>query len=180
MTDKCIPCMHLYSSVLRRMAVILCHLLLTLLLSGQGLCQCYSESSCAGDVVSSSDQRDCCVSQNGVSYNDAGTCRPCIGMLVMSTSYTQCLTEPVCSVVHGFRQSVYDINEGARLDTDFSLNVVGTTQFSTLAVSGTITSEAAGTASKCHLLYFARLIVCISGCRWLGLPQFDTNSCHKQ
>ena len=130
------------------MAVILCHLLLTLLLSGQGLCQCYSQSSCAGDVVSSLDQRDCCVSQNGLSYNYAGICRPCIGMLVMSTSYTQCLTEPVCSAVHGFRQSVYDVDENDRLDTNFSLNVVGTTAFSTLVVSGTITAEAAGTASK--------------------------------
>ena len=102
MTDKCIPCVHLVillctTGVLRRMAVILCHLLLTLLLSGQGLCQCYSQSSCAGDVVTSSDQRDCCVSQNGLSYNDTGTCTPCIGMLVMSASYTQCLTKPVCS-----------------------------------------------------------------------------------
>ena len=147
------------------MAIILWHLLLTLLLSGQGLCQCYSESSCAGGVVSSLDQRDCCVSQNGLSYNDAGTCRPCIGMLVMSTSYTQCLTEPMCSAVHGFQQSVYDVDEGDRLDTDFSLNVVGTTQLSTLAVSGTITSEVAGTASKCHPLYFACLIVCITCCR---------------
>ena len=75
-----------YIACVEKMAVILCSLLLTLLLSGQGLCQCYSQSSCVGDVVSSSDQRDCCVNQNGLSYNDTGTCRPCIGMLVMSTS----------------------------------------------------------------------------------------------
>ena len=67
----------------KKMAVILCHLLLTLLLSGQGLCQCYSQSSCAGDVVSSSDQRDCCVDQFGSSYNDTGTCRPCIGFIMI-------------------------------------------------------------------------------------------------
>ena len=52
------------------------------------------------------------------------------------------------SAVHGFRQSVYDVDEEGRLDTNFSLNVVGTTPFSTLVVSGTITAEAAGTASK--------------------------------
>ena len=65
------------------MAVILCHLLLTLLLSGQGLCQCYSQSSCAGDVVPSSEQRDCCVNQFGLSYNDTETCRPCLGFIMI-------------------------------------------------------------------------------------------------
>ena len=83
----------------------------------------------------------------------------------MPTSYTQCLTEPVCSVVHGFLQNVFDVDEGARLDTEFALNVVGTTQFSTLVVSGAITAEAAGTASKGHPLHFLCLRVCISCCR---------------
>ena len=54
-------------------------------------------------------------------------------------------------VVHGFRQSVYDVEEGNRLDTEFALNVVGTTQFTTLVVSGTITSEADGTTSQLHI-----------------------------
>ena len=43
---------------------------------------------------------------------------------------------------------MYDVDEDARLETEFALNVVGTTQFPTLVVSGIITSEADGTASK--------------------------------
>ena len=70
-----------YQCIVREMSVRLLYLLYLLsLLSGQGLCQCYSESSCAGDIISSVDQRDCCVFQNGFFYNDTGTCRPCIGM----------------------------------------------------------------------------------------------------
>ena len=43
--------------------------------------------------------------------------------------------------------------EDARLDTVFALNVTGTTQFpGGLVISGTITAEAAGTASKQHPL----------------------------
>ena len=76
-------------------------------------------------------------------------------MLVMSTSYTQCLTEAVCSVVHGFRQSVYDVGEDDYiLDIEFALNVVGTTQFPFgLIVSGTITAEAVDTTSKRRSLW---------------------------
>ena len=73
----------------------------------------------------------------------------------------------MCSAVHGFRQSVYDVDENDRLDAEFALNVVGTTQLSTLVVSGTVTAEAAGTASKWHPLRFICLIVCISCCRWI-------------
>ena len=51
-------------------------------------------------------------------------------------------------VVHGFRQSVYDVEEGNRLDTQFALNVVGTTQLPALDISGTITAEAHGTSSR--------------------------------
>ena len=54
--------------------------------------------------------------------------------------------------VHGFQNAVYDVAEDARLETEFALNVVGTTQFSKLVVSGTITLEADGTASKWHLV----------------------------
>ena len=58
--------------------------------------------------------------------------------------------------VHGFRQEVYVVEENDILDTEFALNVVGTTQFPTgLVVTGTITAEAAGTASKyspCYIL----------------------------
>ena len=54
-------------------------------------------------------------------------------------------------VVHGFRQSVYDVEEGNQLDTEFVLNVVGTTEFQTRVVSGTITAEANGTTSQLHI-----------------------------
>ena len=50
--------------------------------------------------------------------------------------------------VHGFQKAVYDVAEDARLVTEFALNVVGTSQFPTLVVSGIVTSEADGTASK--------------------------------
>ena len=53
----------------------------------------------------------------------------------------------LCSV-HGFRQTVYNVEESGRLYTEFALNVVGTTQFSTLTVSGTITATADGTSSE--------------------------------
>ena len=72
----------------------------------------------------------------------------------------------MCSAVHGFRQSVYDVDEDYRLDTEFALNVVGTTQFPTLVVSGTITAEAAGTASKWCLLKSGMVssphVICLS------------------
>ena len=35
------------------------------------------------DIVSSSDQRDCCVDQFGLSYSDSGACRPCIGFKII-------------------------------------------------------------------------------------------------
>ena len=43
---------------------------------------------------------------------------------------------------------MYDVDEDARLDTDFRLNVKETTAFPGLVIRGTITAEAAGTASK--------------------------------
>ena len=43
---------------------------------------------------------------------------------------------------------MYDVGEGDRLDTDFRLNVKGTTAFPSLIIGGTITAEVAGTASK--------------------------------
>ena len=45
------------------------------------------------------------------------------------------------------------MDEDARLDTEFALNVVGTTPLNTLVVSGTITAEAAGTAGEQHLIH---------------------------
>ena len=58
--------------------------------------------------------------------------------------------------VHGFLQSEYSVTEDDRLDTVFQVNVKGTTQFSTLAMTGTITAQAAGTASNG---YFVLLIL---------------------
>ena len=69
-----------------QMAGTLYLLFLILLLSGEGLCQCYSQLDCEGDVVLSVGQSDCCVNQNGLSFDNVGTCRPCIGML-----YIDCL-----------------------------------------------------------------------------------------
>ena len=43
---------------------------------------------------------------------------------------------------------MYDVDEDARLDTDFRLNVKGMTAFPSLIIRGTVTAEAAGTASK--------------------------------
>ena len=55
----------------------------------------------------------------------------------------------MCFSVHGFLYAVYNIQEdGLAIIVDFRLNVVGTTMFSNLTVGGTITAEAAGTASK--------------------------------
>ena len=57
-------------------------------------------------------------------------------------------------LVHGFRQSVYNVNEGNRLDTQFALNVVGITQLVAFVISGTITAAADGTASEKPVLFF--------------------------
>ena len=43
---------------------------------------------------------------------------------------------------------MYDVDEDDRLDTEFRLNVKGITAFPGLNIRGTITAEAAGTASK--------------------------------
>ena len=76
------------------MAVTWHSLFLILMLSGEGFCQCYSELSCGGTVIPSLDQRDCCILKIGLSYNDAGTCRPCIGVLVIV--YFKQIKELVC------------------------------------------------------------------------------------
>ena len=60
---------------------------------------------------------------------------------------SSCLKQDICAV-HGFAQAVYDVDEDDRLDTEFRLNVKGMTAFPGLNIRGTITAEAAGTASK--------------------------------
>ena len=55
------------------------------------------------------------------------------------------------------------MDEDARLDTEFQLNVVGTTPLTTLVVSGTITAEADGTAGEqhpIHLVYNPIISLC--------------------
>ena len=72
-------CVFLLELCLEEMALCLYRFILTLLLCGEGLCQCFSQLDCGGDVLPSENQRDCCVSQNGLTYKNGGTCTPCIG-----------------------------------------------------------------------------------------------------
>ena len=53
-----------------------------------------------------------------------------------------------CHPVHWFLQAEYNVSEDSRLETEFRLNVKGTTQFPRLSVGGTITAQVAGTASN--------------------------------
>ena len=126
------------------MATTLYSLCLILLLSGDGLCQCFSQLDCGGDVLPSEDQRECCVLRNGLSYNDTGTCRQCIGILLIVCHAQQ--SQYCLLAVHGFSQGVYNIDEYTTLTTEFALNVLGTTEFPRLSISGVITAEASGTA----------------------------------
>ena len=45
--------------------------------------QCYSSTSCSGDVVQAISAKDCCVgTDNGLSFSDSGdTCTVCVGKL---------------------------------------------------------------------------------------------------
>ena len=61
--------------------------------------------------------------------------------------HSGCLKQDICAV-HGFAQAVYDVDEDARLDTEFRLNVKGMTALPGLFIRGTITAEAAGTSGK--------------------------------
>ena len=55
-------------------------LLLVLLLTGEGLSQCFTSNGCTGDQVPADNQRECCVGTNtGLSYYDGGSCTVCIG-----------------------------------------------------------------------------------------------------
>ena len=61
------------------------HLLLFLLLTGQGFSQCFTDTNCTGRVVVAADQRACCVgTDDGLSFNDGTTCTLCIGMSVVA------------------------------------------------------------------------------------------------
>ena len=61
--------------------IMLLVVFITLLLTGEGLSQCYTGTDCTGSVVSASNQRDCCVGTNdGLYYRDGSTCSICVGM----------------------------------------------------------------------------------------------------
>ena len=128
------------------MAVVV--FLLVLQLTGQVFSQCFTSTDCTGSQVTAVDQQTCCVeTSDGLSYNDGSTCNICIG------SGSDILNAIIhCSEflpVHGFLQREYSVQEDDRLDTSFQLNVKGRSQFSSiLVISGTITAEAQGTASK--------------------------------
>ena len=128
------------------MAVV-CLSFLFLLLAGEGFSQCYNDTACSGSLVPADNQRECCAgTDEGLSYSAGGTCYLCIGMSVVPVAFGFD-KQDICAV-HGFAQVVYDVDENDTLDTDFRLNVKGTTAFPGLFVRGTITAEAAGTASK--------------------------------
>ena len=112
-----------------------------------GLSQCFTNTDCSGALVPAADQRACCVgTDDGLSYNNGTTCTLCKG-IDCHTIFMACLM--LLFSVHGFLQHEYDLTEGAQLDTVFQLNVKGNTQFGR-SLSGTITAEAAGTASIEH------------------------------
>ena len=129
------------------MAVVSLSFLFLLLLAGEGFSQCYSDTVCSGSLVPAANQRECCAgTDEGLSYSSGGTCSLCIGMSVVPVTFGFD-KQDICAV-HGFAQVVYDVDENARLDTDFRLNVKGMTAFPGLNIRGTITAAAAGTASK--------------------------------
>ena len=101
---------------------------LFILLAGEGFSQCYNDTACSGSLAPADNQRECCARTNeGLSYNDGGTCYLCIGMSVVPVAFGFD-KQDICAV-HGFAQVVYDVDENDRLDTDFRLNVKGTTAF---------------------------------------------------
>ena len=120
---------------------------LFLLLAGEGFSQCHNDTACSGSLVPADNRRECCAgTDEGLSYSAGGTCSLCIGMLYVADTFGFD-KQDICAV-HGFAQAVYVMDEDARLDTDFRLNLKGTTAFPSLAIRGTITAEAAGTSSK--------------------------------
>ena len=128
------------------MAVV-CLSFLFLLLAGEGFSQCYSDTACSGSLVPADNQRECCAgTDEGLAYNAVGTCNLCIGLsgVVIDSLFNA----DIFFAVHGFGQAVYDVDEDDRLDTEFRLNVKGMTAFPSLNIRGTVTAEAAGTASE--------------------------------
>ena len=63
------------------MVLCWCRALLLLLLTGEGLCQCFESVGCTGSLVSAYySERDCCVGTNdGQSFRDGVSCTNCIG-----------------------------------------------------------------------------------------------------
>ena len=64
------------------MAFGLYHLLLVLLLAGEGFSQCFDSTGCTGSLVGAREKRDCCVGTNdGLSFRDGVTCTTCTGIV---------------------------------------------------------------------------------------------------
>ena len=51
---------------------------LLLLLNGHGLCQCFTDTDCRGNVIAVSGERDCCFeTDDGLSFLSNGVCTGC-------------------------------------------------------------------------------------------------------
>ena len=113
---------------------------------------CYSSTSCSGDIIPATSERECCVgTDNGLSFSSGGVCIRCIGVLLSFSLYNYHSLTTFCSLfsVHGFTRARYQVVEGERVDVSFQLNVKGTSQFeSSLNIRGEVTASADGTASK--------------------------------
>ena len=45
-----------------------------------GYFQCFTDTSCTGDIVSAGNEKECCVETNdGLAFSDGGACTLCIG-----------------------------------------------------------------------------------------------------
>ena len=49
---------------------------------------CYSSTTCSGDVIPASSERECCIgTDDGLSFSSGGVCIRCIGVLSFSPSF---------------------------------------------------------------------------------------------
>ena len=84
---------------MEKMAAALYHLLLVLLLTGEGFSQCFNSTGCTGSLVRVSSERECCVGTNdGLSYNDGLNCTNCTGTLT-SWQHKLTLASMSCSLL---------------------------------------------------------------------------------
>ena len=58
------------------------------MLTGEGFSQCFTGTDCTDDQVPAANKRECCIGTNdGLSYNDRGTCTECIGNVTNVCNY---------------------------------------------------------------------------------------------